>query len=75
VIERAAFSFGRLAILYSFAAAESDLFCYSSSWVLVAPPSIRELAPELVKAGQILPPSPKFRVWTDDFSNMWSILR
>ena len=75
VIEQAAFSFGKLAILYSFAAGESDLFCYSSSWVLVAPPSLRESAPELVKAGQILAPSPKFRVWTDDFSNMWSILR
>jgi spermidine synthase len=75
VVERAASSFGKLAILYSFTAAESDLFCYSSRWVLVAPPSIRQSAPGLAKAGEILAPSRGFRMWTDDFSNMWGILR
>jgi SAM-dependent methyltransferase len=75
VVERAASSFGKLAILYSFTPTESDLFCYMSSWVLVAPPSLRQSAPELVKAGEILGPSPSFPVWTDDFSDMWSILR
>ena len=64
-----------LAILYSFTAAESDIFCYSSKWILVAPRSLRQSAPDLVRAGEILAPSQNFRMWTDDFSNMWSILR
>jgi hypothetical protein len=75
VVERAASSFGKIAILYTFKADESDVFCYSSSWVLVAPSSIRQSAPGLVKAGEILTPTASFRMWTDDFSNMWSILR
>jgi hypothetical protein len=43
--------------------------------VLVADPSIRYSAPGLLAAGQILPPSAGFRMWTDDFSNLWGILR
>lgn len=75
VVERAASSFGKIAILYSFKADDSDVFCYSSTWVLVAPPSIEQSAPGLVKTGEILTQKANFRMWTDDFSNMWTILR
>jgi len=51
----------------------SDFVCYANDWVLIADRSIRESAPELAKAGQPLAPNPN--LWTDDFSNMWSILR
>jgi hypothetical protein len=75
VIERAASSFGRIAIAYSHTPPDDDIFCYATMWVLVAEPAIRETAPELVKGGEILPSHPNFRIWTDDFSNMWSILK
>src|SRR5262249_2920081 len=72
VVERASSHFGKLAILYS--DSPLDKFtCYASDWVLVTDSAIRESA--LVKAGKILGPNPNFRMWTDDFSNMWSILR
>jgi hypothetical protein len=43
--------------------------------VLIADPSIRQSAPGLVLAGEILPPSENFRIWTDDFSSLWGVVR
>ena len=74
VVERAASHFGRIAIHYSDTAVD-NFVCYSSDWALIAPPSIRESSPELLAEGEILKPSPNFRLWTDDFSNLWSIVR
>jgi spermidine synthase len=75
MIERAAASFAKLAIFYDFEPYEDDFLCFNASWILVTDPSIRQTDPDLVKAGQVLPPHPAFRVWTDDYSNMWGILR
>jgi hypothetical protein len=74
VIKRAASQFGKIAIVYSDTPIE-NFVCFPSDWALIAPPSIRESAPELVKEGEILKPSVNFRMWTDDFSNLWSILK
>jgi hypothetical protein len=75
VIERAAAYFGKIAILYKLSAKDEDFLCFSSSWVVVADPSLRQAAPDLLKAGQILAPHPNFHRWTDDFSSLWGILR
>jgi SAM-dependent methyltransferase len=74
VVERAASYFGRIAIFYHVDEYE-DSFCTTSSWTAIADPSIRQTAPDLVQAGQILTPHPSFRMWTDDFSSMWGVLR
>ena len=74
IMERAATHFGKLAIHYADFAFDS-LVCFPSDWMLIVAPSMRESAPGLVGVGQALAPSPKFRLWTDDFSNMWSILK
>jgi hypothetical protein len=75
VIARAASHFGKIALLYSYPPQPGDLHCYYSDWALVADPSLRESAPELERGSKLLTPDPNFRMWTDDFSNMWSILR
>ena len=74
VIERAAASFGKLALLYRLQPDDDDFLCFTSSWVIVADPSIRQTAPNLYRAGELLPPHPGFRLWTDDFSSLWGIL-
>ncbi len=42
---------------------------------LVADHAFAQSEPWLVEAGEILKPNANFRLWTDDFSNLWSILR
>jgi spermidine synthase len=75
VMERAASHFGKIALCYNHTPAEDDFLCFSSRWVLIADPSIRESAPDLVKAGEVLSADRTFRMWTDDFSNLWGVLR
>jgi len=74
VIERAASYFGKIAVYFEFEPDEDDFLCFPSSWVAVADPSIRQTAPDLVKAGEVLRPKPGFRMWTDDFSSLRGIL-
>ena len=74
VVERAASSLGKIAIYYHFSPDEDDFLCYSSSWIAIASPALRQSAPNLFKSGSVLSPKPGFRMWTDDFSSMWGIL-
>jgi hypothetical protein len=74
VIERAAASYGKIALLYSLNPEEDDSFCYRSSWAVVADASIRETSPALYRNGDLLRARPGFRLWTDDFSSLWGIL-
>ena len=74
VVERAASSFGKVAILYRTALGDSDDLCFRSNWAVIADPSIRQTMPDLFRAGEVLAPHPGFRVWTDDFSSLWGIL-
>ena len=75
VMERGAAAVGRIALFYSYDASEEDSFCKNADWVLIAEPSVRETQPQLFAAGQVLKPYTGFRVWTDDFSNMFRILK
>src|SRR5262249_21294134 len=74
VVERAAAHFGKVAIHY-IDYADDSVVCFPSDWALIAAPSIRQSAPELVEAGLALAPRASFRLWSDDFSNLWSILK
>jgi SAM-dependent methyltransferase len=75
VMERGAAAVGRIALFYSYEASEEDSLCKDADWVLIAEPSVRETQPKLYAAGQVLKPYAGFRAWTDDFSNMFRILK
>ncbi len=74
VMERAATAFGKKAINFDYWAKDDELLCSSSSWVLLVDGSLAASS-EALKTGKVLTPFTKFRMWTDDFSNMLSILQ
>ena len=75
VMERAANAFGKVGLVYHFTAAEDDTFCYSCSWALMMDRATADAHPRLLTNAKTLRPERPFRMWTDDFSNMFSILK
>ena len=75
VMERGAAAIGRIALYYTYDASEDDTFCKDADWVLITEPSVGQSMPGLYRAGQVLKPYTGFQVWTDDFSNMFRILK
>ena len=75
VMARAASAFGKVALYFDYEEDSNDVFCFSCDWVLIMSPSTLAEHAELKHGGQILKPKPSFRAWTDDFSNLYSILR
>jgi SAM-dependent methyltransferase len=76
VMERAANAFGKLALVYHFTPDDDDVRCFSCSWTLIMDRAAVAQYPDLEKsADKVLKPGRPFRVWTDDFSNMLSILK
>src|SRR6185295_15506590 len=73
VMERAASHFGKIAMVYDYTPGEDDFLCFSCRWALIADPAVRQSMPSLAEGGTILAADPNFRMWTDDFSNLWSI--
>jgi hypothetical protein len=73
VIERAGAYFNRTPLVIDYTAAEDEWICNSSSWAFLLDKS--KPIPDSMKSGRILEPHPRFRMWTDDFSNMFSILK
>ncbi|HJT87194.1 MAG TPA: fused MFS/spermidine synthase [Bryobacteraceae bacterium] len=71
VVERAASSFGKIALAYDYYGDVFDDFCFSCSWAVVVDPNSH---PELQKEFRRINPKRGFRVWTDDFSNLFGIL-
>jgi hypothetical protein len=74
VMAAAAAAFGKVALLYEYYADEEDFLCFNCTWVLIMDRKTADAHPALEKAGEVLKPSPGFRVWTDDFSNLFGIL-
>src|SRR6202050_223028 len=75
VMERPASAFGKVALYYDYEADPNDAFCFSCDWMLIMSPGALAAHAELRYGGQIMKPQPAFRAWTDDFSNLYSILR
>jgi SAM-dependent methyltransferase len=75
VMERAAASFGKSAYLYHYYPPDDNSFCFACSWTLIMDPATAAAHPELQKDATLLRQKRPFRVWTDDFSNMFSILK
>jgi SAM-dependent methyltransferase len=74
VMAAAAAEFGKVALLYEYYADEEDFLCFDCTWVLIMDSKTAAAHPALAKEGEILKPRPGFRVWTDDFSNLFGIL-
>jgi hypothetical protein len=75
VMERAANAFGKIAFVYDFTPNEDDDFCFSCSWTLIMDQSTVDRHSALKANAKILKPERPFRIWTDEFSNMFSILK
>jgi hypothetical protein len=75
VMERSAAAVGKLAYAYDYESETDDGVCFSSSWALIMDRNTWDDLPALHADGTLLHPVAKFRPWTDDFSNMLSILR
>jgi SAM-dependent methyltransferase len=74
VMERAAAAFHKRALVFDYTPGdEDDFLCNASSWALLL--DRNAALPESLKSGRVLQPRPEFRMWTDDFSNMFSILK
>jgi hypothetical protein len=75
VMERAAARLGKIALAYEYEPGSGDAFCFDSTWVLIMDRDTLEAHPELKEGAEELKPEKSFRMWTDDFSNMYSILK
>ena len=75
VMERAAHALGKVGLVYRFTPADDDFLCFSCSWALLMDRPAAEAHPELRASGKELRPDRPFRIWTDDFSNLYSILK
>jgi hypothetical protein len=64
-----------VALVYDFNPDADDFLCFSCSWALIMDPATAAAHPDLEHAGTVLRQERPFRIWTDDFSNMFSILR
>lgn len=75
VIEGAAADSGKVALLYDWTPKDDDPLCFSCSWTLVMSRSTADTHPELQNNAQLLRQTRAFRGWTDDFSNLFSVLK
>ena len=52
-----------------------DGACFDTDWVLHHRTGDPMAASSLASIGEVLEPRADFRMWTDQFSNLWSILK
>ncbi|HOK47772.1 MAG TPA: hypothetical protein PLK67_17635, partial [Bryobacteraceae bacterium] len=74
VIASAAKRFNRSALYTSLDEPGNHRLCYSSSWVLVVDEEAHDKLHEPLQA-EILQPVPGFRLWTDDYSSLLSVVK
>jgi hypothetical protein len=75
VIQSGAAALGKVAFLYHYQPPDADFLCFSCSWTLVMDRATGEAYPGLRAGGTRLMPERPFRAWTDDFSNLYAILK
>jgi hypothetical protein len=75
VMERAANALGKTALVYSYDAPVDQFLCFGCTWTLIMSAETAASHPELREHAKLLTRDRPFRVWTDDFSNMFSILK
>jgi hypothetical protein len=74
-MERAATTLGKVALYFDDEEDPNDAFCFPNDWVLIMSHNALAAHAELKHGGETMKPKRAFRAWTDDFSNLYSILR
>ncbi|MBI5848302.1 MAG: fused MFS/spermidine synthase [Nitrospirae bacterium] len=72
VVEKLGSALGKQAVMISSTEDETEEI-YSSDWVLMTSAPLK--SPEIAKAAGTLKSDPAMRVWTDDYSNLFQILK
>jgi hypothetical protein len=75
VMAHAAAAFGKIALHYAFTSSPDEFLCFDCDWDLIMDRSTLAAHPGLERGAAELTPRSNFRTWTDDFSNLYSILR
>jgi hypothetical protein len=75
VIGRDAEQFGKTARAYYYEPGEDEVLCFGASWVLVMDPATQGALGAALSGGEAIPARPGFRPWTDDFSDIFGILK
>jgi SAM-dependent methyltransferase len=75
VMAQAAASFGKTALVFDFDPDPEDPVCFACSWALIMDPAALDAHKGLRQDARVLKPNAKFRTWTDDYSNLFGILR
>jgi hypothetical protein len=75
VMERAAAAVDKVAYSYYYEGPPEDEVCFTCGWALIMDRRTWDAQPTLHGDSKLLRPVRKFRTWTDDFSNMFGILR
>ncbi len=74
VMARAARDVGRVALVFEYDRPAESTVCFSNTWALIVEERTHlDLAP--IRGGVVVEPRPGFRAWTDDFSNILTILK
>jgi len=75
VLAGAAQQFGKTALRYELDPDDKDDYCRHSIWVLLMSPERAAALPPALREGSKLSPRAGFSPWTDNFSNLLSILK
>jgi SAM-dependent methyltransferase len=77
VMQTNAAYFGKAAWWFDFEADEEDHEdrCFDASWTLIVDESRQDPGGRFYQIGRRLTPNPHFRPWTDDFSNLYAIIK
>jgi len=75
VVQTGAAATGKVALEFSDERDDGDEVCYGSTWVVVMNEATQKSRAAHLIAGKPMESSAGFRVWTDSFSNLISVLR
>jgi hypothetical protein len=62
-------------MVYHWNPKDDDTMCFSCSWTLIMDRATAAAHPELQPHATLLRQRRPFRIWTDEFSNMFGILK
>jgi SAM-dependent methyltransferase len=74
VVAAAAQAYGKTALVFNFVPPKDDELCYPANWVLMADPAVAASSSRFA-GGRPLHAAPHFRLWTDDYSSLFAVLR
>ena len=72
VVSTAAETYGKIALMRDHDTEKDDIFCSGSTWILVTD---KDRFSQLMVGTELMTAPKNFRPWTDDFSNLYSIVK